>query len=630
MIKFYSISVLLILIFNSNLQAINLAPVAINDTITVNSGGTYIFSPWANDYDPDGDPFLIMSAGFLHNKGTVKVSYSSIEISMYYSSGVDTITYLLKDNHNNISNVGYIFVNINHNHTSDTLNINNISIPFVPFGNAFWDFSSTSNFEVPKGSGKTTIFTSVPWIGGLDQANHLHLAGESYRSNGTDYYYGPVCDTNTLYQYSDSLWNRVWKVSKAEIDYHKNNYWKSNYAVPEAITNWPAKGDANLGQSAIMAPYIDKNNDGKYVPSDGDYPKIKGDQSVFLIFNDSRGAHTESGGTALGIEVHEMAYAYDCLNDTALNNTIFIHYDIYNRSANNYHDVYLGLFTDFDIGYGYDDYIGCDSSRNLAYAYNAKAVDGFIGNPYHYGANPPAQGIVFLSEPMSSFMASNNTGIPGQSDPNTDMAMYHFMQAIWSNGAHLTYGGDGFQGTVPANFIYSGDPNDTTTWSERYPINSPSNIPFDRRGVPSIGPFNLGTGAVKSIDIAYVYARDTSKSNFQNISVLKYEVDKIQLYYDNDSTPCGGSFTAVSKPKAEPNSLKVYPVPTHNMLFIEYLPYSQSAYYQVYSVSGQLLQSGKMSQQNTHRLNLNNYKQGLYFILIRDGSNTRTKKFIVQ
>jgi hypothetical protein len=107
-------------------------------------------------------------------------------------------------------------------------------------------------------------------------------------------------------------------------------------------------------------------------------------------------------------------------------------------------------------------------------------------------------------------------------------------------------------------------------------------------------------------------------------------VDKIQLYYDNDSTPCGGSFTAISKPKAKSNTLKVYPVPTHNKLYIDYLPSNQLASYEVYSVSGKLLQSGVLSQQSTHKLNLINYKQGLYFVLIRDGANTLSKKFIVQ
>jgi len=615
--------------FTPNLFSLNTAPIAVNDTIYVNAGRSYTYVPTNNDYDPDGDPFYIFNANFKNGSGHVTASSSSLNINIYYASGLDTITYLIRDNQNNISNIGYIFVHINPSNTMDTLTINNVRANFFPFGNAFWDFVGSSTYEVPAGSGKTTIFTSVPWIGALDQSNNLHLAGETFSSKGHDYFYGPVCDTNTFSQYSDTLWERVWKISKVEIEYHKNNYWKSSYAMPEAIANWPAKGDTSLGQNAVMAPYIDKNNDGKYIPSDGDYPKIRGDQTVFLIFNDSKKAHSESGGQALNVEVHQWAYAYNCSNDTALDHTIFMHYDIYNRSANNYHDVYLGVFTDFDIGYSYDDYVGCDSSRNLFYAYNGHDTDGF-GKPYQYGANPPAQGVVFLSEPMSKFIAFNNTGTNVQTDPSNDTGFYNYMQAIWGDGTHLTYGGDGLHGNTPTNFLYSGDPNDTTTWSEKSPLTGSANPPFDRRGVGSIGPFDLSAGAIKSIDFAYVYARDITKNNFQNVTTLKNAVDKIQLYYDNDSTPCGGSFSAIAKPKLLPNSIKIYPVPTDNNISIAYLPSNKNAKYEIYNISGKLLKSGALQKQKYHNINLSNYQSGLYFVLVRDGAKTLSKKFIVR
>ena len=613
----------------STLFAQNAAPVAVNDTITLKAGGTYVFNPTTNDYDPDGDPFMIYTAGFKNGSGIVTVSYSTIKIQMFYFSGTDTIQYQIRDNHYNVSNIGYIIVHINSNNTSDTLNINNVSAPFISRGNAFWDFRGAEQYEVPKGSGKSTIFTSVPWIGGLDQSNNLHIAAEMFTSYGVDYFYGPVCDTSTLYQYSDSLWNRVWKITKAEIDYHKSHYWKSNYVIPEAIVNWPANGDTLLGQNVNIAPYIDKNNDGKYIPSDGDYPKIRGDESVFIIFNDNKEPHTETGGAILGFEFQETAYAFDCPTDSALNNTIFIHYDIYNRSNENYHDVYMAIFNDFDLGYPYDDYFGCDSSRNFAYVYNALPVDGNGANN-SYGANPPAQGVVFLSDTMTSSMTYSNIGASGGYLSLTDIGIYRAMQAIWSDGTHLTYGGNGYHGASPSNFMYSGDPNDSTTWAENHPLTGPAYAPSDRRAVQSIGPFNLNAGAVKSIDIAYVYARDTTKSNFQNVSVLKYAVDKIQLYYDNDSIPCGGSFSAITPIDKTTNTVKIYPVPTEDDLFIEYLPTSNSAKYEIYNTVGQLIQSGRLNKQDLHKLNVENYQKGLYFILIHDGKNTLSKKFVVE
>jgi len=618
----------------------NQSPVAVNDTITVNSGGTYTFSPWANDYDPDGDPFLISFATFKHHSGTISVSYSSIDIIMNYVSENDTIIYFLKDNHDSVSNMGYIFVTVNNNHTTDTLSINNVSAPFYPIGNNFWNRKSypeitSASFEVPKGSGKSTIFTSVPWIGGLDDNDDLHIDLKFYSIEGSDYFYGPVCDTNMLLMYSDTAFNRVWKITKEEISYHKHNYWKSSYIVPDAIANWPAQGDTLIGQNLQMATFIDNNNDGKYNPSDGDYPKIRGDESVFMIYNDMKKPHTESDGVAMGVEFHQTAYGYNCPTDSALNNTIFMHYDIYNRSNNDYHDVYFTLFTDFDIGYAGDDYIGCDSTRNLIYAYNGFNIDGFNipPRPSFYGTNPPAQGVVFLSENMSSFIIPKQGSINPPVNTSLQYSCYSAMQANWADSTHLTYGGNGYGGTISTNYMFSGDPNDTTTWSDRMPYPDSTNIigiPFDRRGYGSIGPFTLNAGDVKSIDLAYVYARDTTKNNFENVSVLKAAVDKIQYYYDNDSTPCGGSFTAINKQNIIANTVNIYPNPVDNKLFINYKPNSTYSIFEIYSINGKLIKYGKLKRQRINSLDVNELNSGLYIIRILDGFDAISKKFIVK
>ncbi len=633
--KNVAISLLLLIFTSTYVFSQNHAPVAVNDTITVNSAGSYTFSPWANDYDPDGDPFSIYLADFLHHSGSITINYSSIDIKMKYASGVDTIAYFLKDNHNAISNIGYIFVTINNNHTNDTLNINNVSAPFYAIGNKFWDHLGTAMYEIPKGSGKKTIFTSRPWIGGLDSNNDLHITAEQFTSYGNDLFYGPVCDTNMLVMYSDTTFNRVWKITKDEINYHKHNYWKSSYIVPDAIANWPTEGDTLIGQSLQLAAFIDNNNDGIYNPSDGDYPKIRGDESVFMIYNDMKKPHTESGGDAMGVEFHQTAYAYNCPTDSALSNTIFMHYDIYNRSNNDYHNVYFTVFADFDIGYANDDYIGCDSTRSLFYAYNGFNIDGFNipPKPSFYGINPPAQGVVFLSENMNSFMTSNNTYIPGiQTDPHLYYHCYNFMQAIWSDSTHLTYGGNGHGGTIPTNYIYSGDPNDTTTWSGRIPYPDSTNIigiPFDRRGYGSIGPFTLNAGGIKSIDLAYVYARDTNKNNFENVDLLKAAVDKIQYYFDNDTTPCGGNFSAINKLNTNIATVNIYPNPVDNKLFIDYEPKTAYSIFEIFNINGKLIKYGKLRNHRINSVETNELSSGLYIIRILDGFGAISKKFII-
>lgn len=95
-----------------------------------------------------------------------------------------------------------------------------------------------------------------------------------------------------------------------------------------------------------------------------------------------------------------MLYAFDCSIDSAFNNTVFVHYKIFNRSANIYYKTLIGTFIDFDIGVAYDDYFGTDVQRTSIYAYNADDYDETNGVQQGYGNNPPAQSATLLKGPL--------------------------------------------------------------------------------------------------------------------------------------------------------------------------------------------------------------------------------------
>lgn len=80
---------------------------------------------------------------------------------------------------------------------------------------------------------------------------------------------------------------------------------------------------------------------------------------MYFVMNDSNAMLAYTPTHPLGIEIHGMAYGYQLPNDSTLNNSLFMHYDIINRSADNYHDAYIGFFADFDIGSPHDDYQRC-------------------------------------------------------------------------------------------------------------------------------------------------------------------------------------------------------------------------------------------------------------------------------
>ena len=138
--------------------------------------------------------------------------------------------------------------------------------------------------------------------------------------------------------------------------------------------------------------------------------------------------------------------------------------------------------------------MGCDVERNLAYTFNADSVDndGCNGVP-NYGYNPAAQGLVVLRGPsQDNDGVANQIGI-GQNEvingcgygdnipdnerlgmgvfayfdrlltgaifgsPILPMDFYNYMQGIWMDGTHFTYGGTGNGGALEANYLFPDD-----------------------------------------------------------------------------------------------------------------------------------------------------------------------------
>ena len=76
--------------------------------------------------------------------------------------------------------------------TSQTeLDINNVRTTILNAGDMWWDLSN-GRYEIPKGSGKHSMFAGALWIGGYDDNGQLKVAGQTYRQSGTDYWPGPL------------------------------------------------------------------------------------------------------------------------------------------------------------------------------------------------------------------------------------------------------------------------------------------------------------------------------------------------------------------------------------------------------------------------------------------------------
>ncbi len=454
-----------------------------------------------------------------------------------------------------------VSANVNEN----IMDINNIEAALSPIGQHFFDNEFFANhYFVPKGGQIQTYFNQTLWLGGLDDSENLHLAAQRFGQSGFDFWPGPLSMVDaSVDEQTTRLWNKCFKISRVEVLEFLSNWGTPGYEIPAHILNWPAHGDTTLGQAYDLAPYVDVDNDNHYDPTHGDYPSFLGDMAIFFVFNDNFENHTESGGEPIGLEVHGMAYAFDVPEDTALNNTLFFNYKLFNRSQNSLHNTYIGLWNDWDVGYAYDDYVGCDVQKGTVYGYNASLCDTnatidpdeptmqaltVLAGPYmeadgrdNEAYADTADCAAYFQNPLDKYAIngvnfgngivdderlgltgflyhSNDESVVG--DPQAANEYYNMLCSKWRDGSHTKYGGNAHQynggvgpdcyymfpgNSDPCNFGTNGVEVDVTIPELDYGSTgwtevAVGNAPSDRRGLAIIGPFNFEAGGMQEVD----------------------------------------------------------------------------------------------------------------------------------
>ncbi|MBA2613190.1 MAG: T9SS type A sorting domain-containing protein [Bacteroidetes bacterium] len=532
------------------------------------------------------------------------------------------------------------------------------------FGNGGGGYIVPKN---PLNNMQSPVFATALWVGGLDNTNQIHMAAQTYRQTGYDFWPGPLDTINGQTSVSSgSPYNKVWKISCNQLNQFASNYNSFNatantVATYSDITTFLPNGNSINNFAKQLYPFKDWNANGLYEPSLGEYPIIKGHQQIYSVYNDAFSTHTETGGLPLGIEVHDRSFAYNepTIVDSmkVINYATFYNYEIINRSNNNYNNIYMTLWIDPDLGYYLDDYIGTDTLNNFGYAYNGDNYDDLAASTSAYGNKLPMMAFALIpnSSALTDGIDNNNNGLidepgenfklnlttyynnnigafpPATTNPDTTYQYYNYMKGIWKDSSPFKPVGTAYNPTLsvsPTHYVYTGNPQTNAGWTE----GTANNLKGDRRILCTVGPFNFPAKKKVEFEYAFVFSRDTSLNNVNNnFSLLQKDVKNVRYYRNLQSAPCTPLVSVgLKENRIVSQNLWIYPNPTTGNIIVNLDHNAENASLKLYDIAGKIIYESTINDTYRTQVSLDNFSAGVYFLVVKEGEFKRVEKIIKQ
>jgi hypothetical protein len=340
--------------------------------------------------------------------------------------------------------------------------------------------------EWPKGSGRGAIYSAGLWVGARVNAETLVTVAEY----GSEFAAGPLdAGGQPVDPAETDPAHRVYKIRRGD-----------NAATNPDWAQWPI---------ALGAPSDGAGN-----------PLVLGDQTLWSVYNDVVASrHTVAPGSTapLGLEVRQTVFGFN--RQGPIGRIVFVQFELLNKGPNLLQNAYVGFWCDPDLGGAGDDLVGCDSTLDLGYCYNAGNSDNV------YGSHPPAVGIMVLKGPavLGSDLGMTGFGrlLKDYLEPTTALQSYRRFQGIREDGSLQQCGGlfptsSPFE--VPGDPVLFSAPFDPDLSDTRC-IDA---YPADRRFLVSSGPFDFPSGTSRRVVIAIlVGGRDGIGDNLGNLERLR-------------------------------------------------------------------------------------------------------------
>lgn len=484
--------------------------------------------------------------------------------------------------------------------------------------------TNAPGFEWPKGSGKYAIFSTGFNIAGYVN-NQLRMGASSFDGEFRPGY----CINGHFF---------------TDTTFHI-------YSVKLGDTQFNNPDHANWGQMIPYgAPFDDVNMNGIFELGI-DKPGVKdAAQTIFVCLTDADTAsHYPTsgfgGGTLpLGAEVRFTSYSY---NISGIDKAQFLKWEIINKSINRWDSVFAAIYLDPDLGMATDDWVGCDTVRDLIYCYNSDNADG-TGSGNSYGTPPPAVGIDLLkgifpyiinSDTMEAFAMTKpfkNSSVC-EHETNNALEAYRLIKGLKNDGTPvLNPITSPFQIT---RFYASGDPESGSGWTESDGrvdncggsltgniINSPG---LDVRMLISTGSKHFSIMPGESKIMHAVQFMELGSNNLNSVTKLKTQSTRIQTLFNpiisikNINSEISGFALAQN-----------YPNPFNPVTKIQYwLPAKSRAKLTIYSSLGKEVQILVNEQQQAGAYEVtfdaSQLNSGVYFYKLEADEFVETRKMLL-
>lgn len=504
--------------------------------------------------------------------------------------------------------------------------LNNIDSYFQNTGifNQNTESANSPGFMWPLGSGRYAIFTTGLCIGAGINGQYAQSMASYKGEFGPGYISGGAPVTNANF--------KLYKISRGDNAGNNPDYANWYLMIPYG------------------APWIDVNHNGQYDQGIDSIGIRNASQVVFLCMTDGFDS-THSAGEGFGGGIYspklfsQIAWTSWCYDRNDLKDMQFIKWSIINKGTQRWDSTFFSIVCDPDVGDGNDDYIGCDTSKNLGYCYNADNSDG-TGTPPTYGAAPPAVGMILHKSPIgfTSYNYFTNTGSappPCEADPNGEpVPAYNMMQGMKKDRSDFMNP----MKTPPkaTKFVYTGDPETNSGWNENNGsvLNCGGNTGTiltvnpsgDRRFIMSSGALDYFVNPNDTVTIVASQLIKRGNSYLSSVTLLKNYADLAWSVY-NSGFIVGIKNITTSIP-TEYSLSQNYPNPFNPATKIKFAIISSSnVKITVYDVTGKEVQTlvNERLQAGTYETTFEGsaLTSGVYFYRLQAGDFSETKRMMM-